>query len=112
MLGMLYAKGHGVNQSNVKAYAWIVVASGVFISQELPELKEESAEAKEGADERELIRRIRKEMTPEQVEETKRLIKTNIKYRKKYRVLKLDEGGLSSEDQYLYFPEHFYQLID
>ena len=115
MLGLLYARGHGLNQSNVKAYAWFVVSSGVSSSQELPELKEEGAEAKESDELRELsrrIRKIRKEMTPEQVEETKRLIQTYSKYRKKYKVLKLDAGGLSSEDKDLYFPEYFYQLIE
>ena len=111
-LGMLYARGHGIGQSNIKAYAWIVVASGVFFSDVLPEVKEEGAETKQGSDELELIRRIRKEMTPEQEEETKRLIRTNYKYRKKYRVLELNSGGLSSEDEYLYFPEYFYQIID
>ena len=43
-LGMLYARGHGIGQSNIKAYAWIVVASGVFFSDVLPEVKEECVE--------------------------------------------------------------------
>jgi len=126
-LGMLYAKGHGVKQNNVKAYAWLVVA-GVYFDNVIANDKEEGAETKQGADELETeykqledvsaasvldsgtreLRRIRKELTPEQVEETKQLIQTYSKYRKGYRVVKLKDGHLSSEDKYLYFPEYMY----
>ena len=127
LFGLLYAKGNGVKQSNVKAYAWLVVA-GILFSNVLPEVKEEGAETKQDTDELETedkrleevfaprnldlitveLKRIRKEMTPEQLEETKQLIPTYMKYRKKYRVVKLKEGQLSSEDKYLYFPDYLY----
>jgi len=103
-LGMLYVKGHGIKQNNVKAYAWLVVA-GVYFSNVIPEDKEGGAESKQGTDELEKeikqldkqldkefaakhldlinveLRRIRKELTPEQLEETKQLVQTYSKYR-------------------------------
>ena len=126
-LGLLYAKGHYLKQSNVKAYAWLVVA-GVYFSNVAPEVKEEGAETKQDTDELEdegerlediyaheylflittELKRFRDEMTPEQLEETKQLIPTYMKYRKKYSVVKLKEGQLSAEDIYLYFPEYLY----
>ena len=103
-LGMLYVKGHGIKQNNVKAYAWLEVA-GVYFSNVIPEDKEEGAETKQGTDELEKevkrldkrldkefaakrldlinveLKRIRKELTPEQLEETKQLVQTYSKYR-------------------------------
>jgi len=116
-LGMLYARGHGVEQSNVKAYAWLVVA-GVFFNDVLSDVKEEDAEGVEVIAPESMylitveLKRIRKELTPEQIEETKQLMETYIKYRKIYRVHTLEGGQISSDDQYLYFPEYFYQIID
>jgi len=116
-LGMLYARGHGIGQSNIKAYAWLVVA-GVFFNDVLRNVKEEDAEGIEVITPESMylitveLKRIRKEMTPEQIEETKQLIETYIKYRKIYRVHTLEGGQISSDDQYLYFPEYLYQIID
>ena len=55
-LGVCYFKGNGVIQNNVKAYAWLALASA-----------NGSEKAKKGMD------MLKKEMTPNQIEEAQKL---------------------------------------
>ena len=132
-LGLLYVNGHGVEQNNIQAYAWLVIAAHFYrhviareeqgligSNQGLKEIDETEQIAFELAtvtdpiasvfayihmsDITKVLEKIRSEMTPEQLEETKRLA---TQYRNKYQVADFKGKELPPVDNNLFMSDIF-----
>ena len=132
-LGLLYVNGHGVEQNNIQAYAWLVIAAHFYrhviareeqgligSNQGLKEIDETEQIAFELAtvtdpiasvfayihmsDITKVLEKIRSEMTPEQLEETKSLA---LQYRSKYQAADFKGKEMPPVDDILFMSDLF-----
>lgn len=132
-LGLLYVKGHGVKQNNIQAYAWLVIAAHFYrhvMAREETGLIGSNQGSKEIDDTEQIafelatvtdpiasvfayihmnditkvLKKIGSEMTPEQLEETKRLA---IQYRSKYQAADFKGKEIPPVDDNLFMSDIF-----
>jgi len=132
-LGLLYVTGHGVKQDNVQAYAWLVIAAHFYrhviageengapgsnpgqkefdeteqINYELATVTDPIASVFANIHMNEMtkvLKKIRSEMTPEQLEEAKHLA---LQYRSKYQVADYKGKELPPVDDILFMSDIF-----
>ena len=126
--GLMYARGLGVSQNNINAYAWLTVAGHYFIY----ELAEEEKHDYETEDEhkREILlfqkeekdrvlneiinhlQALRPELTESDVEEISQKVINYSKYRKKYRKISIRDGRLEHKIENLFLPETLLPYTD